>query len=387
MVPSLNGMGNGTASVKDSLVLDKVEKRYGDFVALEPTDLTIKAGEFITLLGPSGSGKTTILMSIAGFVAPSSGRMLLDGRDVTGLPPERRNFGVVFQGYALFPHLTVYDNVAFPLRARGITGEAARPKIMAALEMAKLQTFAHRYPRELSGGQQQRVALARALVYNPPVLLMDEPLSALDKKLREEIQFEIRRIHQETGVTILYVTHDQEEALRLSDRIAVFSQGEIDSTVLGLIDSVMEELDGRKLVVFCNHVMTTERLVAHLAKHNPACLYGKTKDRQVELDKFVDDPSCKVIVMNIAAGGAGVDRLQEVCRDMLFVELPYTAANFRQATARLHRDGQKNGVNCRIAIANKTLQHRIWEMVQEKDTLVNLCIRGPLGLREALAGR
>jgi len=227
MKPSLNGMGNGTASVKDSLVLDKVGKRYGDFVALEPTDLTIKAGEFITLLGPSGSGKTTILMSIAGFVAPSSGRMLLDGRDVTGLPPERRNFGVVFQGYALFPHLTVYDNVAFPLRARGITGEAAQPKIMAALEMAKLQAFAHRYPRQLSGGQQQRVALARSLVFAPELLLLDEPLSALDKALRKEFQTEFRSIHREVGSTFIYVTHDQEEALTMSDRIVILDRGRI----------------------------------------------------------------------------------------------------------------------------------------------------------------
>ena len=227
MEPSLKGMGNGTASVKDSLVLDKVGKRYGDFVALEPTDLTIKAGEFITLLGPSGSGKTTILMSIAGFVAPSSGRMLLDGRDVTGLPPERRNFGVVFQGYALFPHLTVYDNVAFPLRARGITGEAARPKIMAALEMAKLGAFAHRYPRQLSGGQQQRVALARSLVFAPELLLLDEPLSALDKALRKEFQTEFRSIHREVGSTFIYVTHDQEEALTMSDRIVILDRGRI----------------------------------------------------------------------------------------------------------------------------------------------------------------
>lgn len=227
MEPSLKGMGNRTASVKDSLVLDKVERRYGDFVALEPTDLTIKAGEFITLLGPSGSGKTTILMSIAGFVAPSSGRMLLDGRDVTGLPPERRNFGVVFQGYALFPHLTVYDNVAFSLRARGITGDAARPKIMAVLEMAKLGAFAHRYPRQLSGGQQQRVALARSLVFSPELLLLDEPLSALDKALRKEFQTEFRSIHREVGSTFIYVTHDQEEALTMSDRIVILDRGRI----------------------------------------------------------------------------------------------------------------------------------------------------------------
>ena len=213
--------------MKDTLVLDKVEKRYGDFVALEPTDLTIGAGEFITLLGPSGSGKTTILMSIAGFVSPSRGRILLDGRDVTALPPERRNFGVVFQGYALFPHLTVFDNVAFPLRARGITGEAARPKVLAALEMAKLQTFAHRYPRQLSGGQQQRVALARSLVFSPELLLLDEPLSALDRALRKEFQTEFKSIHREVGTTFIYVTHDQEEALTMSDRIVILDRGRI----------------------------------------------------------------------------------------------------------------------------------------------------------------
>jgi len=227
MAASPKGEGNGTKPVKDTLVLDKVEKRYGDFVALEPTDLTIGAGEFVTLLGPSGSGKTTILMSIAGFVTPNRGRILLDGRDVTGLPPERRNFGVVFQGYALFPHLTVFDNVAFPLRARGITGEAARPKVMAALDMAKLQAFAHRYPRQLSGGQQQRVALARSLVFSPELLLLDEPLSALDRALRKEFQTEFKSIHREVGTTFIYVTHDQEEALTMSDRIVILDRGRI----------------------------------------------------------------------------------------------------------------------------------------------------------------
>ena len=222
-------MGRGTESkvVKDSLVLDGIEKRYGDFVALQRTELSIKAGEFITLLGPSGSGKTTILMSIAGFANPSAGRILLDGRDVTGLPPERRNFGVVFQGYALFPHLSVYDNVAFPLRARGITGAAARPLIMAALEIAKLDAFAHRYPRQLSGGQQQRVALARSLVFSPELLLLDEPLSALDRALRKEFQTEFRSIHREVGTTFIYVTHDQEEALTMSDRIVILDKGRI----------------------------------------------------------------------------------------------------------------------------------------------------------------
>lgn len=227
MAESSQEQGERNRIVKDTLVLDGIEKRYGDFVALHRTELSIRAGEFITLLGPSGSGKTTILMSIAGFVSPSAGRMLLDGRDVTALSPERRNFGVVFQGYALFPHLTVFDNVAFPLRARGITGEAARPKIMAALAIAKLDAFAHRYPRQLSGGQQQRVALARSLVFSPELLLLDEPLSALDRALRKEFQSEFKSIHREVGTTFIYVTHDQEEALTMSDRIVILDKGRI----------------------------------------------------------------------------------------------------------------------------------------------------------------
>ena len=217
----------GVDAVKNNLVLSGLAKRYGDFVALHETHLDIKAGEFVTLLGPSGSGKTTILMSIAGFVAPSSGQILLDGVDVTGLPPERRNFGVVFQGYALFPHLTVYDNVAFPLRARGIRGAAARPKIEAALEMAQLGAFAGRLPRQLSGGQQQRVALARSLVFEPELLLLDEPLSALDRALRKDFQSEFKAIHRQVGTTFIYVTHDQEEALTMSDRIVILDRGRI----------------------------------------------------------------------------------------------------------------------------------------------------------------
>jgi putative spermidine/putrescine transport system ATP-binding protein len=213
--------------VKHNLVLAGVEKRYGAFRALRETNLEIGSGQFVTLLGPSGSGKTTILMSIAGFVAPSSGRIVLDGLDITGLPPERRNFGVVFQGYALFPHLTVYDNVAFPLRTRGIVGQAAKPRVEAALEMAKLASFAHRYPRQLSGGQQQRVALARALVYGPGLLLLDEPLSALDRALRTEFQSEFKAIHRKLGTTFIYVTHDQDEALTMSDRIVILDQGRI----------------------------------------------------------------------------------------------------------------------------------------------------------------
>ena len=213
--------------MQSSLEIRDVHKTYGPVHALHPTNLTIHAGEFLTLLGPSGSGKTTLLMAIAGFVEPSGGRMLLGGRDITALPPEKRNFGVVFQGYALFPHLTVWENVYFPLRARGIARSEARPKVEAALDLIELGHVAGRKPSELSGGQQQRVALARALVFEPAMLLLDEPLSALDKALLKTLQAELKAIHRRIGTTFLYVTHDQEEALSMSDRVAILRDGRI----------------------------------------------------------------------------------------------------------------------------------------------------------------
>jgi putative spermidine/putrescine transport system ATP-binding protein len=210
-----------------------IRKVYGVVTAVENVTMDIAEGEFMTFLGPSGSGKSTTLYILAGFQDPSQGDILLKGHSILSTPSHKRNIGMVFQRYTLFPHLSVGENVAFPLRIRRRPQAEVAERVKAALKLVRLEGFEDRMPANMSGGQQQRVALARALVYNPPVLLMDEPLSALDKKLREEIQFEIRRIHQETGVTILYVTHDQEEALRLSDRIAVFSQGEIDQIGTG----------------------------------------------------------------------------------------------------------------------------------------------------------
>jgi spermidine/putrescine ABC transporter ATP-binding subunit len=210
------------------LFLSHLRKRYGDVIAVEDVSLVVENGEFVTLLGPSGSGKTTTLMMIAGFEEPSAGELALDGRSLIGLPAYRRGFGMVFQNYALFPHMTAAENIAFPLRMRGL-GQAERAdKARRALEMVRLPECAGRYPGQLSGGQQQRVALARALVFNPPVLLMDEPLGALDKKLREEMQLEIKRIQKEVGITTIYVTHDQEEALVMSDRVAVVNRGRIE---------------------------------------------------------------------------------------------------------------------------------------------------------------
>lgn len=195
---------------------------------MQDVSLDIQAGSFMTLLGPSGSGKTTTLKMIAGFDPPDTGEIVIGGESVTKLPPHRRNIGVVFQNYALFPHMTVFENVAFPLKMRGWTDSKIKAEVAQSLQMVELADFGHRYPSQLSGGQQQRVALARAIVFRPPLLLMDEPLGALDKQLRKHVQIEIKRIQEQLGITIVYVTHDQEEALFMSDRIAVMNEGRIE---------------------------------------------------------------------------------------------------------------------------------------------------------------
>ncbi len=210
-----------------ALSLRGLTKRYGAFVAVDDVSLEVAAGAFLTLLGPSGSGKTTILMAIAGFLSPDAGTILLDGRDITPLPPERRDFGMVFQGYALFPHMTVAENIAFPLRVRKLGRAERDAKVRAALDLVQLTGLSDRRPMQLSGGQQQRVALARALVFDPALLLLDEPLSALDKKLRAELQEELRALHRRVGRTFVNVTHDQDEALSLSDQVAILNHGRL----------------------------------------------------------------------------------------------------------------------------------------------------------------
>ncbi|WP_244301241.1 ABC transporter ATP-binding protein [Leucobacter insecticola] len=208
--------------------LSSVTKRYGDSTVVDEIDLVIEPGEFMTFLGPSGSGKTTTLNMIAGFTSVTEGLLHIYGKPVAKLPPHKRDIGMVFQNYALFPHKTVAENIAYPLQRRKLSKSEQKEKVANALGMVRMGDFGDRYPSELSGGQQQRVALARALVYEPRVLLMDEPLGALDKKLREWLQNEIKRIHREVGSTFVYVTHDQEEALSMSDRIAVFNNGRIE---------------------------------------------------------------------------------------------------------------------------------------------------------------
>lgn len=223
------------ASRAISVELRNVVKNYGVGTpnAVDGISLNIDGGEFMTLLGPSGSGKTTTLNVIAGFLPITSGEILIGGADVSKTPTHKRNLGMVFQHYALFPHLSVLENVMFPLRRRGFSKEDARTKARTALRTVGLEGFEGRSPRQLSGGQQQRVAVARAVVYNPRVVLMDEPLGALDKRLRQQVQAEIKRLHRELGLTFIYVTHDQEEALALSDRVAVFNNGRIEQVGAG----------------------------------------------------------------------------------------------------------------------------------------------------------
>jgi len=226
-----------TMSSSQPLVRFKgVQKTYdGLSLVVRSLDLDIRRGEFLSLLGPSGSGKTTCLMMLAGFESPTAGEILLDGAPITRTPPHRRNFGMVFQNYALFPHMTVADNVAYPLTVRKVPKADIATRVEKALAMVQLVGKGERYPSQLSGGQQQRVALARALVFEPQLVLMDEPLGALDKQLREHMQIELKELHRQLGVTFVYVTHDQGEALTMSDRVAVFNDGEIQQ-----IDAVEE---------------------------------------------------------------------------------------------------------------------------------------------------
>jgi spermidine/putrescine ABC transporter ATP-binding subunit len=223
MMPAPGARGN----LEPGIRLIDVAKRFGHTDAVRGVSLDVARGELLTLLGPSGSGKSTTLMMVAGHETPDAGAILIGGTDVTYLPAYRRDIGMVFQHYALFPHLTVAQNIAFPLRMRRISRAESARRVQGALDLVRMRGLGERYPRQLSGGQQQRVALARALVFDPSILLMDEPLSSLDKKLREEMQLEIRRVQQELGITTIYVTHDQREALTLSDRVAVLDRGAV----------------------------------------------------------------------------------------------------------------------------------------------------------------
>jgi putative spermidine/putrescine transport system ATP-binding protein len=228
----------GLVASKVKLHVRGISKAYGAATVLQPIELKVFAGELLAVLGPSGSGKTTLLQIVCGLVEPSGGQLIIDGHDETDNSADKRDIGVVFQNYALFPHLTVRENVAFPLQMRRMPASEIKSQTEATLAMVGLSDFASRFPRELSGGQQQRVALARCFVYRPSLILMDESLSALDKKLREDMRIEIKRLHRETGATIIFVTHDQEEALALADRICLMNDGRIEQ--LGKPEEIYE---------------------------------------------------------------------------------------------------------------------------------------------------
>jgi ABC-type Fe3+/spermidine/putrescine transport system ATPase subunit len=248
--------------------LVRVTKRFGDVIAVDALDLEVQPGEFLSLLGPSGCGKTTTLRLIAGFERPGEGEVRIGGSDVSGLPPYKREVNTVFQSYALFPHLTVGENVAYGLKQRGLGRKERRARAVEMLELVRLSGFERRKPKQLSGGQQQRVALARALVMQPRVLLLDEPLGALDLKVRRELQIELKRIQNEIGITFIYVTHDQEEALAMSDRVAVMHAGRIEQ--LGAPREIYDRPGTRFVADFIgetNFIRQEEEIVAVRPEH------------------------------------------------------------------------------------------------------------------------
>lgn len=254
-----------SAIQRGSVRIEHLIKVFGDSAAVNDVSLEIEHGEFLTLLGPSGSGKTTILMMIAGFQIPTNGMIYIGGEPVVTKPPNKRNIGMVFQHYALFPHKTVFENIAFPLKMRTANRKEIAERVYEALSVVKLQNFWNRYPKQLSGGQQQRIALARSLVFNPAVLLMDEPLGALDKKLRDHMQIEIKNLVRKLNITVVYVTHDQQEALTMSDRIAVLNQGKIEQ--IGSPEDVYENPTNVFVADFIGESNIMEGVVTNIAEN------------------------------------------------------------------------------------------------------------------------
>ncbi|GGF39561.1 polyamine-transporting ATPase [Aliidongia dinghuensis] len=292
---------------KPVLELRGIRKTYGHHVAVENVDLALGREEFVTFLGPSGSGKTTTLMMVAGLQQPDGGSIRLDGAPIEGQPPYRRDIGMVFQHYALFPHMSVRKNVAFPLEMRGLGKAEIQRQVTDALELVGLAEYGQRLPRQLSGGQQQRVALARAMVYRPALLLMDEPLGALDKKLREQMQREIKRLHRERRIAVLYVTHDQEEALTMSDRIAVFNHGRIEQ--IGTPSELYERPASRFVADFLGDTNFFSGRIANVAGDRCLVSLGEHRVEAMLSDGLAAGAEVVVAVrperMRLLAAGAG----------------------------------------------------------------------------------
>ncbi len=286
------------------LEIQKLRKQFGEVVALNNLDLSIRSGEFVSFLGPSGCGKTTALRIIAGFETPTSGRVLVDGKDITNVPANRRDMGMVFQAYSLFPNMTARDNVAFGLRVRRVSRDQQLRRAAELLEMVGLAAAMNRYPHQLSGGQQQRVALARALAIEPRVLLLDEPLSALDAKVRVQLREEIRRIQTRLGITTLYVTHDQEEALSVSDRVVVLSQGQIEQV------GTPAEIYGEPRTVFvAQFVGTMNRIAGRVASNGRGMV--ETDGAVLRADGARNWQNGARVLMLIRPESISLDRLEE----------------------------------------------------------------------------
>lgn len=307
------------ASTGAPISIGAVSKKYGDNTVLEAVDLDVRAGEFLTLLGASGSGKSTLLNIVAGFTRPTSGTVEVDGRDITSLPPHKRGFGMVFQHYALFPHMSVADNIAFPLKRQKTAKAEIRRRVAETLDLVELGHLGARRPAELSGGQQQRVALARAIVFRPRVLLMDEPLGALDKLLREQLQLEIRRLHREMGITFVFVTHDQDEALTMSDRIALLRNGRI--VQLGTPEQLYAEPNSRYSAEFvgASNVFT--------GTVRGGSFVDEDSGRSFRLDGAADEGGASLLIrperLGIALAGDPVpdtmDRVEAIVEDCIYL--------------------------------------------------------------------
>jgi putative spermidine/putrescine transport system ATP-binding protein len=326
---------------------DGVSKYYGPLCVVDKLRLDIEKGEFVSLLGPSGSGKTTLLMMLAGFETTTEGQIFVDGYRVNDLPSHRRDMGVVFQNYALFPHMTVGMNVAFPLQMRGVPKSEIADRVKRALDMVQLSAMIDRKPSQLSGGQQQRVALARALVFEPRVLLMDEPLGALDKNLREQMQFDIRALHRSLGLTIVFVTHDQGEALTMSDRIAVFNKGKIEQ--IGTPRQIYDEPQTRFVAEFIGETNLIEGVVTTSDDGTTGIRMGDGSTVWIGagLDKASGEAvSASLRPERITLGGAGeldgpYNRIEATVADCVYqgdhLRVQLTGASGRSYIARLDR--------------------------------------------------
>jgi len=301
--PDSTSPGQSADTSSDVLVrFSNVQKSYdGEILVVKDLNLDVERGEFLTMLGPSGSGKTTCLMMLAGFEPATNGEIFLDGEPINNVPPHKRGIGMVFQNYALFPHMSVAENLAFPLDVRGMSSSERSDRVKKALAMVQLEDFGNRRPAQLSGGQQQRVAVARALVFDPDLVLMDEPLGALDKNLREQMQYEIKHIHEQLGVTVVYVTHDQSEALTMSNRIAVFNDGVIQQLAppadlyerpenafvaqfIGennRLEGVVEEMAGRECLVRVSDGSIVKALAVNVKAAGDSCTLSLRPERVV----------------------------------------------------------------------------------------------------------